>query len=549
MDRSDRSHERGYADHDRDKQKKHHHASFHRATDLMGAPVSARGGETVAEVHDIIVRRGDGRVVYVVLEHGGLLGIGDDHVAVPARAMAFEPDSMGYRLDMDASVLEEMDEWDLTGWWPVSEDNWDEELARIESRSPMVTDRDPFRGMIDGADRMEFLGEVDRMSRKNMTGGGYVATMFVRTDDGTTEEVLLGPAWFAMARNATPHAGDRVEVTGYRSSRNGDRRIIAHRITAANRMLELRDDNRRALWLDGRDAPMSDTRNRRDAWDDGRSRDDRERNDRARDDRDRNDRARDDRERDARDADRHPTRLVAVSEMFGLPVRARDQRTGEIGDAVIDARNGRVAMLIVEMDDGVLDLDPQERLVPWHVVGVGQRFVTVDGIKAAFESGVEPPEDLNTLSRPDQMARVYRAFGATPRMFDGDNRWNGGDVSKSWSRDGDVSEALADATTRNWSGVVRDVRTVSGPMRGSHDIRAIKLDVDGSKHTVLLGPEPLVDELCERSSFVLGDGDRVTAQISKVNIDGQEWMVARRLVDGDESLVLWEGDRPVWRRR
>ena len=60
-----------------------------RATELMGKTVYGSNNENIGEIGDILMNK-DGRIVGVVLDVGGFLGLGETNVAVPMRALQFQ---------------------------------------------------------------------------------------------------------------------------------------------------------------------------------------------------------------------------------------------------------------------------------------------------------------------------------------------------------------------------------------------------------------------------------------------------------------------------
>lgn len=62
--------------------------SQHRASNLVGATIKNAANESVGEVQDLILDH-SGRVAYVVVSHGGFIGIGEKLTAVPWDALHF----------------------------------------------------------------------------------------------------------------------------------------------------------------------------------------------------------------------------------------------------------------------------------------------------------------------------------------------------------------------------------------------------------------------------------------------------------------------------
>lgn len=64
------------------------------ASDLMGKSVYGSNDEDIGEIGDILLNK-DGRIVGVVLDVGGFLGLGETNVAVPMDALQFQDNASG----------------------------------------------------------------------------------------------------------------------------------------------------------------------------------------------------------------------------------------------------------------------------------------------------------------------------------------------------------------------------------------------------------------------------------------------------------------------
>ncbi len=87
-----------------------------RASKLEGLSLVDNQDQRVGKVYDLIVDK-DGRISYVILEHGGFLGIGDKFVPLPwsvfAPAGKFNFDKNGYlKLDFSKAQLEKAPNFD-----------------------------------------------------------------------------------------------------------------------------------------------------------------------------------------------------------------------------------------------------------------------------------------------------------------------------------------------------------------------------------------------------------------------------------------------------
>jgi sporulation protein YlmC with PRC-barrel domain len=61
-----------------------------RASNLLGVRVENLQGETLGDVDDLIIRVQEEQIVYAIIGRGGLLGLGEDHIAVPYDALTLQ---------------------------------------------------------------------------------------------------------------------------------------------------------------------------------------------------------------------------------------------------------------------------------------------------------------------------------------------------------------------------------------------------------------------------------------------------------------------------
>jgi uncharacterized protein YrrD len=75
-------------------------------------------GERLGRIDDVVLNR-DGSLNYAVLAHGGFLGIGDNHVAVPFDELTFDAQRQGAVLDVARDNLENAPRFEYReGRWP-----------------------------------------------------------------------------------------------------------------------------------------------------------------------------------------------------------------------------------------------------------------------------------------------------------------------------------------------------------------------------------------------------------------------------------------------
>jgi len=111
-----------------------------------------------------------------------------------------------------------------------------------------------------------------------------------------------------------------------------------------------------------------------------------------------------------------------LSKFMGRDVKnAHGEHVGEIHDVAIDARPGRLEFALVDMDDGVLDLDTDLTSVPWTDLDVAEDAVRVSLTEQQMEQSAYDG-DLDKLSRrlEDRPATRYGSMDGSMKSINGE---------------------------------------------------------------------------------------------------------------------------------
>ena len=96
-----------------------------RPDELIGREVRNAQDEDLGEIEEVMLDPISGRIAYVVVEHGGFLGIGDDLFAVPWAAMQFMPgDDQTLLLDIPEDKLENAPRFSRDDETPLERREW-----------------------------------------------------------------------------------------------------------------------------------------------------------------------------------------------------------------------------------------------------------------------------------------------------------------------------------------------------------------------------------------------------------------------------------------
>lgn len=103
----------------------------------------------------------------------------------------------------------------------------------------------PHAGMapVKGAPVVDFKGTVERVE---IARGRGMPSLEVRKGEETVR-VFLGSMRYLMEQNFNPKAGAEVAIKGYQLEKS----VVAITVTAGGKVLRLRDENGRPVWMGG----------------------------------------------------------------------------------------------------------------------------------------------------------------------------------------------------------------------------------------------------------------------------------------------------------
>jgi sporulation protein YlmC with PRC-barrel domain len=103
-----------------------------RASELIGLNVENPAQETLGEINDIVIDPNDGRVRYVALSAGGILGVGDKLFAVPWTAFACRKvgDEHQVTLNVSKETLQKAKGFDQENWPDMADRQWQQDNDR-----------------------------------------------------------------------------------------------------------------------------------------------------------------------------------------------------------------------------------------------------------------------------------------------------------------------------------------------------------------------------------------------------------------------------------
>lgn len=116
-------------------------AKTFRASKLSGLNVRNTQGEKLGVVHDLVINLDTGKLAYIALSHGGVLGIGDKLFAVPYAELKFDhgKDEMFFVLDMAKEKLEAAPGFNQSDWPNFADPKWSEKVDNYYRRAEVRT--------------------------------------------------------------------------------------------------------------------------------------------------------------------------------------------------------------------------------------------------------------------------------------------------------------------------------------------------------------------------------------------------------------------------
>ncbi len=98
------------------------------ASDLIGMPVKSKQNEDLGEVQDLIINE-SGRIQYMVLSHGGILGVGKNRIPIPFNDATVDSEKNVVLLDkIHKQMLSEAPEFTEDDWKNVGDSRFDQKI-------------------------------------------------------------------------------------------------------------------------------------------------------------------------------------------------------------------------------------------------------------------------------------------------------------------------------------------------------------------------------------------------------------------------------------
>jgi sporulation protein YlmC with PRC-barrel domain len=103
---------------------------------LTGDPVVNDAGENLGKLEEIMIDLDSGRVAYVVISFGGVLGVGNKLFAIPWQALRVDTENKEIVLNVSKETLEQAPGFDKDRWPETSDQTWLGDVYRYYGYEP-----------------------------------------------------------------------------------------------------------------------------------------------------------------------------------------------------------------------------------------------------------------------------------------------------------------------------------------------------------------------------------------------------------------------------
>ncbi len=481
---------------------------FRSASWLRDRSVVNNNAEEIANVSELILDRGSGRIEYIVVKTGTTLGMGGRAVAIPFASFGWESAGKDrFLLASTSEQLKQFPEYTAESWKALRDASKDDKSTL---RQRLATDaalpNDPYAGNLDTAKKIRIEGEITNVERVRTSTFGEHVVITVNTADGTPRNITLGPSWYVNGSLAAPMRGEKVVVETLVLPRDPDRLLAATHYTSGDRELHLRDSDGTPAWaLKAVEA-------------------------------------------NGRQYSTSHSRYLLLSELPGVKIDSRGEECGKVHDIILDRNSGEIAFLSIDPNENFLGLKDTKRLVPWSVATVTlDGNVRIDASKEMILASPETPKEVDALNHGTTAEQAYKAYRVPAPRFRAPAPVSVVVPAKdsAWSAKGPIITAIEKDSVRTFECKVLEVTQASFG-GGVQPAQAIKVRTGGdadSDETILLGPAWYLDN----QKPVCKAGDTVKLAACRTTIDGKRYWMARSIDCKDARVVLISTDNaPAW---
>jgi len=107
-----------------------------RGSKFVGMDVKNRAGEDLGDIEDVVIDFEAGRLAYVVLSFGSILGLGGKYFAIPPDALEFSATRDHVIFNIEKSVLDSAPGFDKDNWPDMADRTWGSKIYSYYGKEP-----------------------------------------------------------------------------------------------------------------------------------------------------------------------------------------------------------------------------------------------------------------------------------------------------------------------------------------------------------------------------------------------------------------------------
>lgn len=239
-----------------------------RASEVIGKQVVNDNNESLGRIKDLVFDASQCRVLYAILTDGGVLNLGETFTPVPYSALTATGDKEYFILDATMASLAPIS-FQESAWPDLGNRQWAQRVHtqfKQDSYWAMNRDDDAQSRNVDKSWRQDsdynkhyntqrpktIMGTVTSISEFSPEDGAAMGRqIMVRTEDGKTSTVHLGPSSYMKLQDSTfaIKEGDEVTITGSACRFNDKDILMASQIRNDDgKTLDLRDRAGQPKW-------------------------------------------------------------------------------------------------------------------------------------------------------------------------------------------------------------------------------------------------------------------------------------------------------------
>lgn len=231
------------------------HHEMQTASDLIGTKVENPQGQNLGSVTDMVIDPQSGRVRYVVLSRGGVLGVGAKLYPVPWQSLQYSTTGDRFILNVNPDQFANAPNFPRESWPDLNTGDWPQRIQSYYQGQGLGGSEGASSEMFDPNNMQTFTGKVASVSMSATRPSLQQITL--KTDEGRTVLVDLAPASFLTSHDLTLQSGDRVTVRGSLVTQAGKDRLVATHLRTDQGQLQLRSTQGQPLWRSQVQEPSS----------------------------------------------------------------------------------------------------------------------------------------------------------------------------------------------------------------------------------------------------------------------------------------------------